>query len=182
MNKRSRIARKIEYVIRHQREISDAVTESRFSSGGHTGGGGHFDNYIIFCPNCGHRHENFSRHNFTYNFRNARPDSEECAPRSMTLALHEYKQGFILTIKAKTISLRIRDEKDFRATRYLDTRFEEIRFDLKKRQTTERSESQLSPGKSQNEKGGSRKQGRCLYDQSGERPLARRLLQGSLAF
>ena len=41
MNKRSRIARKIEYVIRHQREISDAVTESRFLSGGHTGGGGH---------------------------------------------------------------------------------------------------------------------------------------------
>lgn len=129
----------LRYVLRVQYECEKCGTGFMVDhkwAGGLFYGGGHFDNYIIFCPNCGHRHENFSRHNFTYNFRNARPDSEECAPRSMTLALHEYKQGFILTIKAKTISLRIRNEDDFRATRYLGTRFEEIRFDLKKRQTT----------------------------------------------
>lgn len=100
-------------------------------------GGGHFDDSIVYCPYCGNRHESFLNRDNVYNFKNqSEPDSMEAAPRSMFILFMEYKQGFIMRVVSKAITLRKPREDAHEIIRHFSKRVEEIRFDLKARQTT----------------------------------------------
>ncbi|MBR2215988.1 MAG: PcfJ domain-containing protein [Selenomonadaceae bacterium] len=104
--------------------------------GGYYYGGHGFGNFIVYCPHCGHRHENLEgRHNI-YAFTRAEYYTPECAPLAMEIILTENERGFTLKLKAPTLVIRQENEFSQRLINQFGTRFEKFSFDVKSRRAT----------------------------------------------
>ena len=112
---------------------TDFTVDHQWHGGLYYGGQG-FGDFIIYCPFCGHRHENFTRRHQIYTFEDIKT---ETAPLKMEISLMEYKQGFILRTKADTLTIKQGTDNngEQRLVNHFGKCTEEIRFDIAARRT-----------------------------------------------
>ena len=112
------------------------IVSHQYRGGLYYGGQGYGDT-LVYCPNCGHRHESFSRREQIFYF----PPNDAwntVAALSTQLAVIEQKTVVVLRAKTWTLTLEPRQEDDRRedTAKRFGVKTEEFRFDIKKRLTT----------------------------------------------
>ena len=96
-----------------------------------------FSDSLVYCPNCGHRHDSFVRREHVFYF----PPGDvwnTIAALSMDLTIVEMKTVVLLRVKTQTMKLVPREKDDTRedTAKQFGVRTEEFRFDIKRRTTT----------------------------------------------
>ena len=93
-----------------------------------------FNDSVVYCPNCGHRHENWWRGpHHIYVFSCGNRDETETAPVTANLSLQEGKDTLALLARFQTVSYRDIEGNDDRYAVHYAKRREEFRFNIRKR-------------------------------------------------